>query len=216
VIVESSPVVGIKVEATSPSAAAAQARTYEDYEAAAQAIVAMENGGLRANAAADLAIKLRKEKHRDPVLGVISAYLYDAIGDVESIRRMAGYYVQEYQPIPYDIALLALVPGYKKADGHLWVQLPPVEKSSPRTEAEAEHSWTYSEMPAMEGLVAGRWPWMRQGWAYIEQPFEIEVPLIERNLADLAQHIAPSRFTPLDAEGAQQLIQIFQLERCDR
>jgi hypothetical protein len=185
-----------------------------DYEAAAQAIVAMENGSLRADAATDLAIKLRKEKHRDPVLGVISAYLYEAIGDVESIRRMAGYYVQENQPIPYDIALLALVPGYKN-DGHLWVQPPPVEKSSPRTEAEAEHSWTYSEMHAMEGLVAGRWPWMRQGWAYIEQPVEIEVPLIEQNLAGLAQHIARSRFTTLDAEGAQLLIEIFSLQRCE-
>jgi len=186
----------------------------EYYQGAEQAIAAMENGGLRSDAATDLAVRLRQNKHQDPVLGVISAYLYDAIGDVDSIRRMAGYYVDHLQPIPYDIALLAVIPGWW-SDGQLWVRVPPVAARSPRTDAEARHQWTYSSMPEKEGIVGGNWPWMRQGWAYLEDPVDVETGLIRPGLAELAQHITRSRFATLNAEGARRLIELFGLYRCD-
>ena len=187
----------------------------EYYQGAEEAIVAMENGGLRADAATDLAVRLRQNKHQDPVLGVISAYLYDAIGDVDSIRRMAGYYVNERQPIPYDIALLALIPGEWRRDNQLWVQIPPVPPRSPRTDAEANHPWTHSRMGEKEGIVSGNWPWMRQGWTYLEAPFDVERTLIRPGLAELAQHLTRSRFTTLNAEGARRLINLFGLNRND-
>ena len=86
---------------------------------AEEAIAQMEGGALRATAKIDLAVELRQGKHADPVRGVISAYLYDSVGDLESIRRMAYYYIQHDQPIPYDIALLARLRGELR-DGLLW------------------------------------------------------------------------------------------------
>ena len=42
----------------------------------------LKDGGLRSTDIPDLAVKLRMYKHADHVLGVVSAYLYDSIGDV--------------------------------------------------------------------------------------------------------------------------------------
>jgi hypothetical protein len=52
----------------------------------------------------------------DPLVGVISAYLYDSIGDIDSIRQMAFYYAKAQQAIPYDIALLASLKGVNIAE----------------------------------------------------------------------------------------------------
>src|SRR5262249_29119752 len=135
--------------------------------AAESAISQMESGALRADAAADLAVGLRKMKHVDPVLGVISAYLYDSIGDIDNIRRMAFYYVQHNQPIPFDIALLGQLKGEWR-DGSLWAQVPMVSKRKPGTKAEQQNLWTYSATPPTSGKVGGYWPWMRQGWAFLD------------------------------------------------
>jgi hypothetical protein len=72
---------------------------------------AMEAGALRADAVIDLAVELRHGKHADPMRGALSAYLYDSIGDIDSIRRMAVFYIQHGQPIPYDIAMLGQLRG---------------------------------------------------------------------------------------------------------
>lgn len=173
-----------------------------------QVIAEMEAGTLRADSAIDHAVRLRAEKHSNPVLGVVSAYLYDAIGDVESIRRLAYYYIANGQPIPYDVALLAMAPAYWR-DDQLWVEIPEIPRTAPRTELERKYGWAYGKTPGGRGLVGGLWPWMRQGWGFLDDPMDVERSLIRPGLADLGRHLQRSRFTTLDRQGGEALAALF-------
>ena len=108
-----------------------------------QALDALETGAIRSEQAADWAADLRRFKHADPVLGVIAAYLYDAVGDVENIRRMASYYAVHGEAVPYDIALLAALTARRTEHG-FEVDVPAISARAPRTEMERRHSWTHS------------------------------------------------------------------------
>jgi hypothetical protein len=180
--------------------------------AAERAISELEGGRLRADTATNFAVELRRSKHADPVLGVISAYLYDSINDVDSIRRMAYYYIQNGQPIPYDIALLARVEAEWR-DDLLWVDVPAVEQRKPRTDDERNFFWTHKSTPSKQGVVGGLWPWMRQGWASLEDYREDGSKLVSPSLPDLLPHLRKARFTTFDAEGAHKLANIFMLVR---
>jgi hypothetical protein len=179
--------------------------------AAENAVALLESGTLRAGAAIDLAAEIRQFKHADPVLGVISAYLYDSIGDVESIRRMAYFYVMNSQPIPYDIALMGQLRGERRPDGLLSVLVPAVAKRKPRTKGEKEREWTYSATREVIGEVGGFWPWMRQGWAFLDDAAADGSNLIVRGLADLTSNLTNARFATLDAQGGRRLIKVFSL-----
>jgi hypothetical protein len=172
------------------------------------ALASMEDGNLKANALSDLAVGLRQEKHYDPVLGVISAYLYDSIGDIANIRRMAYYYTLHRQPIPYDIALLAQLQGDWQ-DDRLWVEVPEVSEQKP--ESAKEPSWTHERTPAARGEVGGLWPWMRQGWTFLDDPVDLGSTLVRPGLLPLMRHMARGRFAMLDAEGGRGLAEIFKL-----
>jgi hypothetical protein len=176
---------------------------------AERAIAELERGALRADDARDFAVQLRQLKHVDPVLGVISAYLYDAVGDTDNIRRMACYYVQHEQTIPYDIALLAHLKTEWR-NGLLWAKVPAVPKRKPGTDAEKQFSWTHERTEETEGAVAGLWPWMRQGWTYLEDFNDGSGPTVPQ-LIELAQHLRPARFTTLNAEGGRKLAALFNL-----
>jgi hypothetical protein len=179
-------------------------------ESTEEAIGALESGALRADAATDFAVELRKFKHVDPVLGVISAYLYESIGDIESVRRMAYFYVWNQQPIPYDIVLLADIKVTQK-DGLLWARVPAVPKRAPRTKAERPHRWAYSATPATEGVVGGFWPWMRQGWTFLDDITGKDA-MVDERLQKLAPHVRPARFTTFEADGAKKLARLFKLK----
>jgi hypothetical protein len=174
------------------------------------AIAKMESGGLRADDAADLAIELRKLKHQALVLGVISAYLYDSIGDVNGIRQIAYYYAAEGQPIPYDVALLAQVPA-ERCDGLMWAHIPSVAQREPRTEHEREHAWAFSATDSISGVVGGFWPWMRQGWTFLDDLTPLESTLVDSGLLDLIPFVERGRFTTLNAQGARRIVQRFNL-----
>jgi hypothetical protein len=180
-------------------------------EATESALGQMERGALRAEAATDLAVKLRQRKHDDPVLGVISAYLYDSIGDVDSIRRMAYYYLWHGQQIPFDIAFLAQLKGQRRGRGLLRATVPEVSRREPRTKDEKNFSWTYSATPRKTGVVGGFWPWLKQGWPLLDDPAPNGSTLVLPGLIELTERLSPSRFTTLDEEGGRQLAELFQL-----
>lgn len=179
---------------------------------AEDAIYNMELGGLRVAAIANLAVQLRMEKHIDPVMGAISAYLYDSIGDIGNVRRMAYYYAEHGQPIPYDIALIAeLRPAVR--DGEIWVDVPEVKKRKPRPGDEEQHEWTHEATRAARGPVAGLWPWLRQGWAFLEDESPEAIPLVRPDITNLRRHLRPGRFTTFDATGGRQLINLLNLQK---
>ena len=176
------------------------------------ALAALEEGTLRADAVTDLAVRLREGKHVDPVLGVISAYLYDAIGDTDSIRRMASFYARESEAIPYDIALLGGLAGGRTERG-LVVNIPEVKRREPRTVAERQHNWTYCQTEAAIGLVGGYWPWMRQGWIFLDYPSDVGSPLILPGLVELRSGLMRSRFATLEKDAGLALARLFSMER---
>lgn len=179
---------------------------------AQEAMLAMEKRSLRAEKAGDFIVTLRKLKHADPVLGVVSAYLYDATGDVDSIRRMAYFYASEEEPIPYDIALLGMLHSWREGK-ELWASVPAVPERAPQSPAEAEHEWTYQKTEEVKGLVAGDWPWMRQGWAFLDDSSEEESTLIVPELMEVMRQLRPGRFTTLTSIGASILAERFGLKR---
>jgi hypothetical protein len=174
------------------------------------AILEMEHGPLAANAVFDYAVELRQEKHVDPVLGIVSAYLYDSIGDIESIRSMASYFVLKGQPIPYDLALLAQLRGALR-NGKLVAHVPKVKERKSRTESEERNPWSYSETPEVDGKVSGFWPWMRQGWAFLDDPSDDGSTMVLKSVSKLIPFVRAGRFTALSPQGGAQLIEVLEL-----
>ncbi|AGP38332.1 hypothetical protein SCE1572_29935 [Sorangium cellulosum So0157-2] len=176
--------------------------------ATVEALGRMERGGLRASDVLDEAVDLRHKKHVDPVLGAVSAYLYDAIGDLDNIRRMAWAYHDNHQAIPYDVALLAQLEAHVGSDGLLRVDIPAVPAREPRTEKEERFSWTHQATPPARAVVAGFWPLLRQGWAFLDDP-----ALATPELLELTSHLTRARFSTLHREGARRLSTLFGLQR---
>ncbi|MDR6859880.1 caspase family protein [Variovorax guangxiensis] len=176
-----------------------------------EAIARLASGTLDIAETTDLATDLRMLKHVNPVLGVICAYLYDAIGDQDSIRRMAYFYVQNYQAIPYDIAFLADLASQEHPDGRLRAIVPPLPEREPRTEHEGEFQWTTTSTPAAEGSIGGRVFWMRQGWPFLASATPSETAM-GSGIADLIQGLLPTPFTTLDDAAGRKLITYLKLE----
>jgi hypothetical protein len=177
-----------------------------------EALKALESGTLRADAAADFATRLREGKHADPILGVISAYLYDAVGDVDNIRRMASFYALVNQAIPYDIALLGGLAVNKYSARGFEVQIPAIKARAPRTDVERTHDWTHCAVHACSGTVAGMWPWMRQGWTYLDHPSDVGSPLIIPGLVDLRSSLMRSRFTTFERAAGRAAASLIGLK----
>jgi hypothetical protein len=173
------------------------------------ALAAMESGALRGDQAETLARALRMGKHAAPVLGVIAAYLYDSAGDLESIRRFAQFYIEKGQPIPYDVAMLAQLEGYWRGS-KLWVTVPQI---APRINPQPNHEWDSAAIRGGEGVVGGLWPWMRQGWAFLDAPEDAGSQLIRTALLDAREHLTRARFATMDHAGAMLLSNAFQLQR---
>ena len=150
----------------------------------------------------DLALKLRRDKHVDPILGVIAAYMYFSRG--ESIAQIAFYCATVGQPIPFDIALLA---GLKtdRSDGSLIATVPATRERKPRTEAEKTHKWTFQATPQTKGKVAGAFPWLRQGWSLID---EADEGLVDPGLDEVASELVQGTFTTLTAAGGDALAKL--------
>lgn len=180
-----------------------------------EALADLDSGALRADRATDLAVQLREWKHADPILGVISAYLYDAIGDVDSIRRMASFYARSGEAIPYDIALLGGLHGTRTERGFK-VEVPEVQERKPRTDAEKKHDWTYCGMKAREGFVGGLWPWMRQGWAFLYDSRDEGSSLILPGLVELRSGLTRSRFATFEKDSALALARLCGLKLADK
>ena len=180
-----------------------------------QALEALESGTLGADAVSEFATQLREFKHVDPILGVISAYLYDSVGDVDNIRRMASFYVEAGQAIPYDIALLGGLSVRQMSEHGFVVEIPAINGRAPRTAAEHDHDWTYCAVGAKSGVVAGMWPWMRQGWTYLDHPTDVGSRLIRGGLVDLRSGLMRSRFTTFEKEAGLAAAEIIGLRSRD-
>ncbi len=70
--------------------------------------VAARNGSLRMEAGKGVADYLRVLKRVDPTLGIYAAYAYAQAGYLEGVRSVFEYMSYEREPLPFDVAMLAL------------------------------------------------------------------------------------------------------------
>jgi hypothetical protein len=163
-------------------------------------MASLRAGALRREQAPELVEMLRGSKHADPMLGVLAAYLHDSMGDLANVRRAAFYFAQQGQPVPFDIALLGRLEAHRDAEGLVRVLVPPVP------EAEGARTiplFMRSATPPIEGVLAGAFPWLRQGWDRLEP--EGRPDLYPAGLAQLTSDLLPAPFTTLTASGGDQL-----------
>lgn len=163
----------------------------------------MQAGNLPANEVDKTVAYLRGDKHHNPTIGAICAYLYDYIGDLDSIRRMAYFYVEHGQAIPYDIALMGELHAHRGASGYK----AQVDAVQARLEIDTSlPDYVTRATDARTGMVGGLCPWLRQGWDFVEAPTDREAPLVQ-DLPDVSKHLLAETFTSFDETGGKILIE---------
>lgn len=179
-------------------------------ESSIEVIANLQLGNLPADQVDGIASELREMKHVNPTLGAVSSYLYDYTGDIDSIRRMAYFYCYHRQAIPFDIAFMGLLAFNSH---HLGYQcdVPAVGARKPSLRNAVLPDWVIRATPSARGDVAGLWPWLRQGWQFIEDP-EPEEKVPAESLRDVIPFLMPSQFSSFRKEGAEILIRKFHLE----
>lgn len=150
--------------------------------------------------AADIAANLRQYKHANPVMGVQAAYAYATQGATQDIRRTAYFYAKHSQPLPFDIALLGKLKMYFE-NGYLLAEIPNVEARTPQSEIEENNDYTYMATPPATCRVAGIFPWMRQGWAFVESNRNDFV----RHLTRYREELRGSMYTTLTNRAGTEL-----------
>lgn len=180
---------------------------------ALQAIVDFTAGRLGAGSIGALAALLRGGKHADPVLGVICAYLYKAIADVDNIRRMAAFYAAHRQPVPFDLALLGAMKVSRDPGGALRLHIPAVAARPPAKGegGEALPAYATRATAAAEAPIGGRCPWLAMGWDYVNMARPEWARLVE-GLGPHAPSIPRGGFTLLPAETGRALARLWGLQ----
>jgi hypothetical protein len=184
---------------------AAYGLTYSNhvYDQAVDVIQEFAAGRINARGVDRISSLLRETKHEDPMLGVLCAHLYRATADLDSIRRMAFFYVQNNQPVPFDIALLGEMCVEATGTGGLDVRIPQVAARQ-ADQSLALPSYVTQETPAAMGLVGGRCPWIGLGWDYVADPRPEWAALVE-GLGDVASNVRRSGCTSFDEKTARML-----------
>jgi hypothetical protein len=178
---------------------------------ATHAIAELARGDLDSTRIEDLAARIRSGKHANPVLGAIAAYLYRQISDFDNLRRMAYYYVEHQQPIPFDVALLGQMEVYADNDCYR-VKVPAVSRHS-RDPAHRNPlpAYVVRETPAVAGVLAGRCPWLTLGWDYPRgELFRDDLYDHHRDSAGL---LRPSSFTTFAADLGRRMVGVWNLRR---
>jgi hypothetical protein len=178
-----------------------------DESRAAMNTLSLANAGLlTSDNIVNTAAELRQSKHRDFTLGCVAAYLYDSIGDVESIRSIAAYYADAGQVVPLDVALLS--GGRLSAEGEkLFVDIPATPARHPRTKKEERRRFTFEATEAFaHAAVAGSAPWMRSGWTAVNTAAFDDSAISWRDRAnEVVRYLTPSPFTIVRKEGGEAL-----------
>jgi hypothetical protein len=151
---------------------------------------------------------MRNMKHVDPMLGIIAAYLYNRIGDVENIRRMCYYYHWHDQAVPFDIAMLAGVPlDYNRRESLFTINVPEVRKTPEAERTENAPQFTWESTPLAHITVAGVTPILRVGWQHIRNSKH----RIHRQCLELIDHLTEAPITTFSGnEVGEALIKAFK------
>lgn len=183
----------------------------EAFKGALGAIEDFAAGRIGADRIDELAGRLRYNKHVDPALGAICAYLYRAIADFDSIRRMAYFYVRYCQPVPFDIALLGAMEVTQEADGAPRLHVPAVKARKHRHGEPDLPDYVMAATPATKAWIGGRCPWLGLGWDYVGLPRPEWAALVD-DLSAHTREVRRSGFTVLPKEVGLALAKSWKLE----
>ncbi len=126
------------------------------------ALDALASGRLQGKDAIPIADSMRDEKHANPMIGIVCAYLYDLVGDTDSISRLCHFYVKHNQCIPFDIAILAGGEIRQTDDG--CDLLYSASKKDKLRSCQNIPSYLWRSTPEGKGRIAGAAPLFRSGW----------------------------------------------------
>ncbi len=171
----------------------------------AEALKGLANGTLIAEDIGVLAHRMRRGKHADPMLGIVCAYLYNSVGDINNIRRMCYYYYQHDQHVPFDIAMLAGLPLQPTDAGGFVIEVPAVpDDTTGRAREMPRYAWEAT--PAVTVGVAGVTPVVRAGWPHLRHSEH----RVHRQCWELIDELAPSPVsTFLGGAARAELARIF-------
>lgn len=162
---------------------------------------------LHGKEALELAVGMRHSKHQNPILGVIAAYLYNSLGDIESIRKMAAFYAKRRQFLPFEIAMLGMIDCEADGSGEIIARVPETEAREARTEQEKQYTGYFGATKACSLPVVGRFPLLSVGWPLLGD--RLPSSLRSQDLATVTQEIvADAPFTTLTAAGGRRLLDI--------
>ncbi len=171
----------------------------------AEALKGLSNGTLQARDIPALARDMRYIKHADPMFGIVPAYLYASIGDLDNIHRMCFYYLQHDQDVPFDIALLSQLPLIPTGNGGFCIDVPEVSEVPEARRAPDMPHFLYTATPAERVTVAGITPTLRLGW----QKLAHAEHQVHQRLFELSGHLTESPVATLyGAEAGQKLVSI--------
>ncbi|HEX9210909.1 MAG TPA: hypothetical protein VF901_10380 [Bradyrhizobium sp.] len=174
---------------------------------AAEALKGLSAGTLTAEDMSVLAEGIRYSKHADPLYGIVAAYLYNAVGDVENIRRMCYYYQYHNQDVPFDIAMLAQVELKRRRDGGFRIEVPEVAETPQTKRRPRSASFVWEKTPATTLDVAGVTPLLRTGWQHIEKSRHD----VHRKCWELTTHLTQSPISTFQGDQTgQRLLQILR------
>ena len=166
----------------------------------AEALKGLSSRTLNAQDTAVLAQEMRYAKHADPMYGIVSAYLYNSIGDVSNIRRMCYYYKSNGQDAPFDVAMLAGVELEQDHDGtgQFFVNVPEVPELPAIEQLAEAPDFVWRTTPATRVGVAGVTPLLRVGWQYIQA----SQYAVHRKCWELASNLTASPIATLRGHDA--------------
>ncbi len=184
-----------------------------DLAAAVEVMIRTQANELAPRQVDEVATLLRRSKHGNPALGAICSYLYDYVGDLESIRRMAWFYAERSQPIPYDVAMVGEL-TIRKTERGLIAQVPAVEERRRSVHAHVPDPPRFVTRATgkASGFVGGLCPWLRQGWDFVDVSSDGDASAL-RGLPDVRRHLLPATFTAFDSKGGRVLTEHWGMTR---
>jgi hypothetical protein len=118
---------------------------------------------------------------------------------------MAAYYGRKGQAAPFDVIFLGMIQN----DGAL-AHVPDVPRDVRLREGNPP-PWLTAPTEAKDVRIAGRCPWLRQGWDFLSAPEDVELSLVD-GLDRFRPSLTSSIFTTLDTEGGAALTEKWQLK----
>jgi hypothetical protein len=165
------------------------------------------DGTLGSVALRNVADDLRFAKHADPIIGIVCAYLYDMVGDSDSISRLCHFYVAHDQPIPFDIALLGngRLDREDGVDG--WILRYEGASRDSARERSGVPDYLWRPTPGGVGKVGGMVPLIRSGWSRLAA----STHSILRGFGDLESALSEAPFaTIVGNEGRRIALQLLK------